>query len=108
MYHATQRRFVSRLAATLTAYGKGCYFARDACYSNRYASRDRYSDTRRLILAWVLVGKSCLGDKDMKAPPAGFQSTSNDVGSHASIFVTYKDAQSYPAWVITYRTEGRE
>ena len=44
----------------------------------------------------------------MKAPPAGYQSTSNATGSHASIFVTYKDAQSYPAWVIAYRTEGRE
>ena len=88
-----------------TAYGKGCYFAKDARYSNEYASRDRSSEKRRMILAWVLVGRSCLGRPDMKAPPDGYQSTSNAPDARYPIFVTYKDAQSYPAWVITYRTE---
>lgn len=87
------------------AYGKGCYFALNSKYSNEYASRDQRG-ARRMIVAWVAVGKHCPGDRTMCAPEQGYDTTSNHQHhTPPSIFVTYNDAQSYPAYVITYRTE---
>jgi poly [ADP-ribose] polymerase 10/14/15 len=85
-----------------TAYGRGCYFARDSEYSNKYASRDS-KDERRILLAWVLVGMYCQGNPSMCAPTEGCQSTVNRI-PRPHIFVTYNDTQSYPAYEIVYRT----
>lgn len=86
-----------------TAYGKGCYFARDSSYSNRYASRNDRKE-RHMLLAWVVVGMYCEGNSSMCAPTDGCQSTVNRL-IKPSIFVTYSDPQSYPAYHIVYRSD---
>ena len=52
-----------------------------------------------MFLASVLVGKTTRGDKTMKTPPLGFDSTTD--GNH--IFVTYHDAQALAEYLITYK-----
>ena len=85
-----------------TAYGKGCYFALNSSYSNNYSSRDAAGE-RRMLLAWVLVGMYCPGDSSMCAPADGFHSTANRA-RRPTIFVTYNDTQSYPAYEVVYKT----
>ena len=92
-----------------TAYGKGAYFARDASYSNSYASADA-KGYRRMYLARVLTGEYTVGNSSMIVPPAKnstdptilFDATVNNQ-SNPSIYVVYKDPQSYPAYLLTYK-----
>jgi hypothetical protein len=52
-----------------------------------------------MFVANVLVGDYIKGDKNMKTPPLGFDSTTD--GDH--IFVTYRDDQAYAAYLIVYK-----
>ncbi len=54
---------------------------------------------RHMFVANVLVGDSALGNRDMKTPPSGYDSTTD--GNH--IFVTYRDDQAYAAYLIVYK-----
>jgi hypothetical protein len=47
----------------------------------------------------VIVGRSTPGNRQMKTPPLGFDSTTD--GDH--IFVTYRDDQAYAAYLIIYQ-----
>ena len=49
------------------SYGQGVYFAVDSFLSNRYT--DRNSREKKMFVARVLVGESCIGDSSMKEPP---------------------------------------
>ena len=51
-----------------------------------------------MFLARVLVGKSVLGNKAMRVPPTGYDSTTDN----KDIFVTYHDDQAYAEYLITY------
>jgi poly [ADP-ribose] polymerase 10/14/15 len=79
-------------------YGKGCYFSTVADYSHNYAVPNS-SGERHMFLAKVLTGKSARGDSSMKAPPVGYDSTTND----SNIFVVYHDAQAYAEYLIVYK-----
>ncbi|CAF2644765.1 unnamed protein product [Rotaria sp. Silwood2] len=79
-------------------YGIGVYFSSNAAYSHHYAVSNANGE-RCMFLARVLVGETTLGHKSMKAPPKGFDSTTD----RNHIFVTYHDAQAYPEYLITYR-----
>ncbi len=52
-----------------------------------------------MFLARVLIGKTCLGNQNMKVPPAGYDTTSDG----KDIFVIYHDAGAYADYLITYR-----
>ena len=95
---------------TATAFGKGVYFARDSSYSHGYAY-PAGNGHHHMYLAYVLTGEYTVGESSMKVPPAKnprinktilFDSTVNNVGN-PTIFVVYQDAQSYPAYLITYK-----
>merc|ERR1719401_456162 len=62
-----------RARAQTCVYGKGCYFATSAAYSDRYAcSVSVPGETRPLramILAAVLVGECVQGTNNMYPPP---------------------------------------
>ena len=62
--------FLPLLAGTATGaiYGDGTYFARDACYSNNYASR-LPSGQRQMLVVDVVVGRSTPGQQGMKMCP---------------------------------------
>ncbi len=79
------------------AYGQGVYFALNSSYSHCYTGNT--SDYKRMFQCRVLVGLITIGDKSMKVPPEGFDSTSDP---SSSIFVCYHDDQCYPEYLITY------
>ena len=92
-----------------TVYGKGVYFARDASYSDGYASPDAQKK-RRMYFTRVLCGEYTPGNSGMIVPPPKnpkldpnipFDSTVDSV-SNPSIIVVYNDSQNYPAYLITY------
>lgn len=50
--------FMVEVGSDKNFYGKGCYFARRACYSHHYAHRMVSGDQRQLLVVRVLCGKS--------------------------------------------------
>jgi len=81
-----------------TMYGWGVYFHALASYSHQYAPANSAGE-RSMFLARVLIGKSCKGDKSMKVPPAGYDTTTDG----QDIFVVYHDAGAYADHLITYK-----
>ena len=81
-----------------TRYGHGTYFHVRAQYSHAFTKTKGQTEWT-MLLALVLIGKTCPGDSTMKVPPPGFDSTTD--GQH--IFVTYQDAAAYPEYLITYQ-----
>lgn len=91
-------------------YGRGVYFARDASYSHNYTKPDAKGH-RHMFYAQVLTGEYTPGNSSMVVPPPKrpkvnmtvlFDSTVNS-NFNTSIFVVYKDAQHYPAYVVCYK-----
>jgi hypothetical protein len=80
------------------AYGCGVYFHSHASYSHAYA-KPSVSGERTMFSARVLIGKTCVGNQNMKVPPAGYDTTSDG----KDIFVIYHDAGAYADYLITYR-----
>ena len=94
-----------------TMYGKGVYFARDACYSAHtiYAVPDR-KGIQYMLACRVVVGEYCKGKQDALTPDirdhkthALYDTTVNNL-KDPSIYVTYHDAQAYPEYLITFKT----
>ena len=88
-------------------WGDGTYFARDAKYSNEYATR-LPTGQKQMIVADVIVGRWTLGSKGLNECPiiegeqfVRYNSLVNDV-KNPSIFVVQHSSQAYPAYVITY------
>ena len=95
---------------TVTRYGKGVYFARDAVYSARDGySRPDAQGQKYIFYARVLTGVFTTGDEKMLVPPPRdpkvpevlFDSTVNKF-SNPEIFVTYSDSHAYPDYLITF------
>ncbi|XP_076589096.1 protein mono-ADP-ribosyltransferase PARP12 isoform X2 [Chaetodon auriga] len=89
-----------------TAYGKGSYFARDASYSDRYASA-RQSRNKIMFVTLVLVGEYTRGSSSyVRPPPKGISSTLYDScvdnESNPSIYVIFDKQQIYPEYLIRY------
>ncbi|CAF2131733.1 unnamed protein product [Rotaria magnacalcarata] len=82
-----------------TVYGQGAYFSANASYSHNYAKPSTQNSERYMFVVSVIVGKSTLGNTNMKIPPAGFDSTTD--GDH--IYVTYRDDQAYAEYLIVYK-----
>lgn len=81
-------------------YGHGVYFHTQARYSHQYAAKNNAGE-RTMFIARVLIGKTCVGDSSMKAPPIGYDTTSDG----KQIFVIYHDAGAYAEYLITYKGE---
>lgn len=82
-------------------FGKGNYFSKAACYSmdSKYSPPSDLG-MKTLILADVIVGKSCDGKLGMTRPEPGCHSAHDP---SKNIRVTFTDNQAYPSYVITYR-----
>ena len=95
------------------AYGDGVYFAKDASYSMTYSQPSPNGD-RLMYLARVLVGKTTVGKKGMKTPPAIdprkpeilYDSVVN-VEDNPAIFVVFNDFHVYPKYLITVKDISR-
>ena len=92
-----------------TLHGQGCYFARDASYSNGYASPDAQGQ-KHVYLVRVLTGEFITGSGSMITPPAKdpknptllFESVVDNM-ANPGIFVVFFDADAYPEYLITYK-----
>ncbi|XP_035521379.1 protein mono-ADP-ribosyltransferase PARP12 [Morone saxatilis] len=89
-----------------TAYGKGSYFAKDASYSNRYASIKK-SLNKIMFVALVLVGEYTKGSSSYVRPPQKRNSKTLydscvDRESDPSIYVVFEKQQIYPEYLINY------
>jgi hypothetical protein len=91
-----------------SAFGNGVYFARDA----RYSSQVKYSTpddrgVQRMFLCQVVVGKFCKGTPGANRPhlpgsATDCYDTTVDNQADPSIFVTYRDGQMYPEYIIHF------
>ena len=103
-------------------YGRGAYFAERALYAHTsYAHRVAGpSTTYQLILAHVLCGKEqvmgAATDRALATPPPGFHSIRGGPHKHhrqdadatgSDVWAVYDTAQSYPAYIITYKSNER-
>ena len=87
-----------------TMYGQGPYFARDL----KYSAQDLYSvrnakGQKFIFIARVLVAKMCKGDASMRHLAEPYDTSVDDV-ANPSIFVTYKDAQACPDYLMIFST----
>jgi len=118
LFHGTDENTASKIVAqgfdrnfsgkNATVYGKGAYFAVDS----EYSARDSYSQPNAagdqfMFAVRVLVGEYCQGKEDAPAPDvykgnALYDTTVDDVQT-PKIFVTYRDAQAYPEYLIKYK-----
>jgi len=83
-----------------TMYGKGSYFARDARLSLSYC---RDGDIKNMFIAKVLTGKVVKGSSSMIREPEGYQCTV-DNELNPRIFVIYHTKQTYPEYLIRFRS----
>ncbi|KAM9225375.1 protein mono-ADP-ribosyltransferase PARP15 [Dugong dugon] len=93
------------------AYGKGTYFAVDACYSADYAfSKPDENGRKHIYVVRVLTGLYARGHVGLFAPPAKnpenptelYDSVTDDK-HHPQIFVVFSDDHAYPEYLITFR-----
>jgi poly [ADP-ribose] polymerase 10/14/15 len=136
LFHGTKASSLSQINKTNfnrsfrgqngTVYGQGCYFARDASYSNRYAQADTLpsltlvsvshqlaqpvsQQQKHMYLVRVLTGEFTRGagamivapPKDPSDPTVLFDSVVDNT-ANPSIFVVFYDADAYPEYLITY------
>ena len=116
LFHGTDKDTVPKIiqqgfnrsfcGKNMTKYGKGVYFARDSSYSFPYAKADAQG-VKSMFLCRVVVGEYCTGVLDACVPAARigsvlFDTTVDDMAD-PSIYVTYKDAQAYPDYLVRFR-----
>ena len=120
LYHGTDEATADKIAhnnfnrsfcgKNATRLGHGSYFALHAGYSLRYAPPDGRG-VRRIYACRVLNGEYCRGQQDMREPPPRpgrghlpYDSTVDDT-ARPEIYVTYKDSQAYPEYLISFRLD---
>ncbi|XP_023584573.1 poly [ADP-ribose] polymerase 15 isoform X2 [Trichechus manatus latirostris] len=106
--HGFNRSYAGKNAA---AYGKGTYFAVDACYSaNDAFSKPDENGRKHMYVVRVLTGLYARGHAGLLAPPAKnpenptelYDSVTDDK-HHPQIFVVFSDDHAYPEYLITFR-----
>ncbi|NWV19790.1 PAR12 polymerase, partial [Origma solitaria] len=89
------------------SYGKGIYFARDACYSHAYCQATELG--RLMFVARVLVGDYVKGNATYVRPPRKsadrlwFYDSCVDDELDPSVFVIFEKYQIYPEYIIEYK-----
>ncbi|XP_047591240.1 protein mono-ADP-ribosyltransferase PARP14-like isoform X3 [Lutra lutra] len=92
------------------AYGKGTYFAVDACYSaNDTYSRPDSNGRKHMYYVRVLTGTYTRGNHSLIVPPpkspenpTDLYDTVTDCVQNPRLFVVFYDYQAYPEYLITF------
>lgn len=79
-------------------YGKGVSFSPNSTYASNYS--DKYVRNKVMIVAKVLIGKSCAGDEFMVIPPDGYDTSHK--GDEQIVIVKYEDNEFCPVYKINY------
>ncbi|KAM8973014.1 LOW QUALITY PROTEIN: protein mono-ADP-ribosyltransferase TIPARP-like [Pelodytes ibericus] len=93
-----------------TLYGQGCYFAKEASYSHRYATSDA-GGHHFMFLAKVLVGRPTVGKSTYRRPPpinhgdpaSPLYDSCVSRANNPDIFVIFDNDQFYPYFLIKYQ-----
>lgn len=108
LFHGTSENAVNAIAGggfdpsynTVSAYGKGTYFARDASYSYNYMKTQK-NGISYMFLCDVLVGRSCLGSNGAVINTEKYDSSVNSL-EKPTIFVTPYADGAYPKYIIAF------
>jgi len=104
-----------RSHAKTCLYGRGCYFAVKGTLADKYACWSKTPDgsehnLRIIMLAAVICGEAALGTNNSYPAPTKPHSSSGeryentvDNVQNPSMFVTYKDFQALPAYIVILR-----
>ncbi|CAL8385537.1 unnamed protein product [Boreogadus saida] len=120
LFHGTDSKFIDAICSSNfdwricgthgTAYGNGCYFARDASYSHNYTGNA--ATVRSMFVSRVLVGHHTRGSANYMRPPSKdgrdtlfYDSCVDDIRS-PSIFVVFDRPQIYPEFLLTYKEKA--
>ncbi|KAF2358809.1 Poly(ADP-ribose) polymerase catalytic domain [Trinorchestia longiramus] len=114
MFHGTKASVLNQIYEgnlDWRLYGSnvGCLYGRGTYFSNKASESDGYTSgsPKVILLAMVLVGEACRGDRRMDYPPKNpktnrhYDTTVNDAVP-PSIFVKYNDDEYYPAYAVYY------
>ena len=91
-------------------WGNGIYFAENASYSNSYAFKKTFSNTKYLLLCKVFVGDAIelMPDSNLRMPPfkdeakkIRYDSVKGVTGGSV-IYAIYGDDRNYPFYVVEY------
>lgn len=102
--YQSEQGFDFRCSGETNMWGAGTYFAVNASYSNSYSYSLTQND-KQMFLADVLTGVAykCQPDPKLKKPPQNHDSVTGHTNG-SDIFVIYDLDQSYPEYLITYRS----
>lgn len=109
LFHATSRSNVDSICtnnfdwrrASRVKYGAGVSFSPSASYANLECNKYISLGNRVLILAKVLVGRSCTGNEGLTLPVL---ETDTSVGNSLKVYVKFGDHEFYPAYVAYYES----
>ena len=101
-------------SANDVVFGHGTYFARDACFSDKYSECRKTDKGRRncwMFLARVLVGRTAVGHRDyVRPPPIDPEQPHGDLYDSCvnsldrpKVFVVFDTDQCYPEYLIAYK-----
>ncbi|XP_032262571.1 protein mono-ADP-ribosyltransferase PARP14 isoform X1 [Phoca vitulina] len=109
--HVNQNGFNRSYAGkNAVAYGKGTYFAVNACYSanDTYSRPDRHG-RKHMYYVRVLTGTYTHGNSSLIVPPpkspenpTDLYDTVTDSVQNPHLFVVFYDYQAYPEYLITF------
>ncbi|XP_071956818.1 protein mono-ADP-ribosyltransferase PARP14-like [Antedon mediterranea] len=114
LYHGTDEQTLRKICNTgfdrgyaaaknAAYYRNGSYFAVHASYSTQPKySQPNANGEKHIFLCNVLVGECCQGEQGMIVPSPNCQSACDDP-TDPTIIVTFKDAQAYPSYLITFK-----
>ena len=87
-------------------YGHGVYFFVNTSYAHIFTDVSIDAGVRKMFRARVLVGKATLGNEKTRTPPVKPNGEQYDstCDKEKTLYVVYEDTQSYPEYLITYKS----
>ncbi|KAJ3647605.1 hypothetical protein Zmor_019475 [Zophobas morio] len=106
LFHGTKRANVDAICrmnfnwrrCQTHKYGKGVSFSPNSTYASVYSDEGLFNKV--MIVAKVLIGNSCIGDKGMVVPPEGFDTSQK--GFDGIVIVKFEDNEFCPVYKIKY------
>lgn len=88
-------------------YGHGVYFSVNTSYAHNYTDVSIDAGVRKMFRARVLVGRTTLGNEKIRTPPtikSNCEQYDSTCDKEKTLYVVYEDTQSYPEYLITYKS----
>ena len=125
LFHGTRSTDPEKIYAGMSSFdpqysqsgmwGRGCYFAENASYSDGFSWHVERSDgLQKMLMACVLTGRSYTSEapRSFVEPPPFHErrggiihhyDSVNGITGGSKVYITYKHNKAYPAYLITYK-----